>query len=109
MMTPVQEKKALRETYDDIDRIVGDLVECYAIPHTRMCMRWSKPSPQEYREEVVSWLDDYSKAFRRLPVKSLPGRENIPTFARKRLDEEIARIFGGKNEAVENSFKHLFG
>ncbi len=109
MMTPVQEKKALKETYDDVERIVGDLVECYAIPHTRMCMRWSRPSLREYRKEVVSWLEDYSKSFRRLPLKSLPGREDIPAFARKRLDEEIARIVGGKNEAVETSFKHLFG
>jgi len=104
-----KEVEALNETYQDIDRVIGDLVECYALPHTKMCMRWSKPTPEEYREEVVGWLEDYSKSFRRLPEKSLPGRAAIPAYARKRLDEEVTRIVGGRNDAVESSYRHLFG
>jgi hypothetical protein len=105
---PNRDQEALNETYRDIDRIIGDLVECYALPHTKMCMRWSKPTVEEYREEVVGWLEDYSKSFRRLPEKSMPGHVDLRTHARKRLDEEVARIFGGKNEAVESSYRHLF-
>ena len=70
-MTPDRDSEALNETYRDIDRIISDLVECYALPHTKMCMRWSKPTIEEYREEV-------------------------------------ARIVGGKSEAVESSYRHLF-
>jgi hypothetical protein len=106
---PDGDVEALNETYQDIDRIISDLVECYALPHTKMCMRWSKPTVEEYREEVVGWLEDYSKSFRRLPEKSLPGRAALPGYARKRLDEEVARIVGGRNDAVESSYKHLFG
>jgi hypothetical protein len=104
-----KDAKAIEETYREIERIISELVECYAIPHTRMCMRWSKPTVEEYREEVVGWLEDYSKSFRRLPSKSLPGRVDIPTFAKKRLDEEVALIMNGKSEAVERSYEHLFG
>src|SRR3990170_2616957 len=86
---------AVEESYREMDRIIRDLVECYAIPHTRMCMRWERPTVEAYRKEVVVWLEDYAKSFRRLPRKSLPGREDLPTFARTRLDEEIARILEG--------------
>ena len=106
--TSDEDVEALKETYRDIERIIGDLVECYALPHTKMCMRWSRPTIMEYREEVVGWLEDYSKSFRRLPEKSMPGRVDLRTHARKRLDEEVARIVGGKNEAVESSYRHLF-
>jgi hypothetical protein len=71
-------------------------------------MRWSKPTKKAYREEIVSWLEDYSKSFRRLPKKVLPGRDDLPTFARKRLDAEIAKILEGDNLAVERSYAHLF-
>lgn len=103
------EKKALEETYDELSRTIGDLVECYAIPHTRMCMRWSKPTIKGYREEVIGWLEDYAKSFRRLPKKSLPGRDDLQAFARKRLDEELSRIAAGRNQKVERSYEHLFG
>src|SRR3990170_1812154 len=95
---------ALEETYRDMTRIIDELVECYAIPHTRMCMRWYKPNPKDYREEVIGWLEDYARSFRRLPKKALPGREDLPTFARLRLDSEIARIRSGGNSAVEKSY-----
>ncbi len=36
-----------------MDRIISNLVECYALPHTKMYMRWSKPTRKAYREEVV--------------------------------------------------------
>lgn len=99
---------AIEESYREMDRIIRDLVECYALPHTKMCMRWERPSVQAYRQEVVAWLEDYAKSFRRLPRKSLPGREDLPAFARKRLDEEIARILEGRHAAVERSYEHLF-
>lgn len=99
----------LEETYADMEKIIGNLVECYALPHTKMCMRWSRPTKEEYREEVVGWLEDYAKSFRRLPRKALPGREDLPAFARKRLDAEVARILNGEHPAVEASFAHLFG
>jgi hypothetical protein len=99
---------AVEVTYREMEKIIGNLVECYAIPHTRMCMRWSKPTKKAYREEVVGWLEDYSKSFRRLPKKSLPGREDLPTFARSLLDAEIARILKGENSEVERSYNHLF-
>ena len=99
---------AVETTYREMGKIIGNLVECYAIPHTRMCMRWSKPTKKAYREEVVGWLEDYSKSFRRLPKKSLPGREDLPTFARGLLDAEIARILKGDNPEVERSYAHLF-
>jgi len=99
---------AVEVTYREMEKIIGNLVECYAIPHTRMCMRWSKPTKKAYREEVVSWLEDYSKSFRRLPKKSLPGRDDLPTFARSLLDAEIARILKGDNSDVERSYAHLF-
>ena len=100
---------AVEQTYREMETIIGNLVECYAIPHTRMCMRWSKPTKKAYREEVVGWLEDYSKSFRRLPKKSLPDREDLPTYARHLLDAQIATILKGDNAAVERSFSHLFG
>ncbi len=100
---------AVEATYREMEKIIGNLVECYAIPHTRMCMRWSKPTKKAYREEVVGWLEDYSKSFRRLPKKTLPGREDLPTYAQSLLDGEIARILRGDNPEVERSYAHLFG
>jgi hypothetical protein len=100
---------AVAETYQEMERIISNLVECYALPHTKMCMRWSKPSKKAYREEVVVWLEDYGKSFHRLPVKSLAGHDDLPAFARKRLDDEIARILKGENKAVERSYGDLFG
>jgi hypothetical protein len=99
---------AIEAAYHEMEKIIGNLVECYAIPHTRMCMRWSRPTKKAYREEVVVWLEDYSKSFRRLPKKSAPGREDLPTYARSLLDAEIARITQGENVAVERSYAHLF-
>lgn len=99
---------AVEATYREMETIIGNLVECYAIPHTRMCMRWSKPTRKAYREEVVGWLEDYSKSFRRLPKKSLPGREDLPVYARTLLDAQIAAILKGENPAVERSYAHLF-
>lgn len=101
--------EAIEETYREMERIIDSLVECYAIPHTRMCMRWTKPPREDYREEVVAWLEDYAKSFHRLPKKALPGRPDLPTFARARLDTEVARILGGQNPAVEASYAALFG
>lgn len=105
----MKKSDAVEETYRDMETIIGNLVECYAIPHTRMCMRWSKPTKKAYREEVVSWLDDYSKSFRRLPKKAAPGRDDLPTFARQLLDAQIAAILKGQNVAVERSYVQLFG
>ena len=95
--------------FGEMERIIASLVECYAIPHTRMSMRWSRPTIQAYRAEVVGWLEDYAKSFRRLPSRGLSGRDDLPTFARARLDLEIRRILDGTNPAVEESFTHLFG
>lgn len=100
---------AVEQTYREMETIIGNLVECYAIPHTRMCMRWSKPTKKAYREEVVGWLEDYGKSFRRLPKKSLPEREDLPTYARRLLDAQVAAIIKGENPAVERSYAHLFG
>ncbi len=105
----LNQANAVETTYREMETIIGGLVECYAIPHTRMCMRWSKPTKKAYREEVTGWLEDYSKSFRRLPKKTLPGREDLPTFARSLLNAEIARILKGENAAVERSYAHLFG
>ncbi len=105
----LRSSEAVQETYRELEKIIGNLVECYALPHTKMCMRWSKPTKKAYREEVVAWLEDYGKSFRRLPKKSLAGREELPAFARKRLDEAIARILEGGNRAVEQSYGDLFG
>src|SRR3989304_570967 len=99
--------EAIEETYREMERIIDSLVECYAIPHTRMCMRWTKPPREDYREEVVAWLEDYAKAFPRLPKKALPGRPDLPTFAPARLGTELARILGGQNPAVQASYAGL--
>ncbi len=99
---------AVEESFREMGRIIKDLVECYALPHTKMCMRWERPAVEAYRKEVVAWLEDYARSFRRLPRKSLPGRGDLPSFARARLDEEIARILEGRHEAVERSYEHLF-
>ncbi len=104
----LNQANALEATYREMEKIIGNLVECYAIPHTRMCMRWSKPTKKAYREEVVGWLEDYSKSFRRLPKKSLPGREDLPAYARRLLDAEVGRILKGENPEVERSYAHLF-
>ncbi len=104
----LNQANAMEETYGEMEKIIGNLVECYAIPHTRMCMRWSKPTKKAYREEIVGWLEDYSKSFRRLPKKGLSGRDDLPTFARKLLDAEIARILKGESPEVERSYAHLF-
>ncbi len=104
----LSQANAIEQTYHEMETIIGNLVECYAIPHTRMCMRWSKPTKKAYREEIVGWLEDYSKSFRRLPKKALAGRDDLPTFARKLLDAEIARILKGENLEVERSYAHLF-
>ncbi len=103
-----REAGAVEETYAEMERIIGDLVECYAIPHTRMCMRWERPTAEAYRREVVAWLEDYARSFRRLPKKSLPGREDLPSFARSLLDKEVERILAGRDAAVERSYEQLF-
>ena len=72
-------------------------------------MRWARPTKKVYREEVVGWLEDYSKSFRRLPKRSMPGREDLPSYARTLLDAQIAEILKGGNAAVERSYAHLFG
>lgn len=99
----------MQETYQEMEKIIANLVECYALPHTKMCMRWSRPSKKAYREEVVGWLEDYAKSFRRLPRKSLPGKEELPAYARSLLEAEITRIRSGENRAVERSYGDLFG
>ena len=105
----LRDADAVEQTYAELATMIGSLVERYAIPHTRMCMRWSKPTKKAYREEVVGWLEDYGKSFRRLPTKSLPGREDLPAFARRLLDAQIAAILKGENPEVERSYAHLFG
>jgi len=105
----LQQEGALEETYREIDKIIGNLVECYALPHTKMCMRWSKPTKEAYRNEVVSWLEDYARSFHRFPKQSLPGRDDLPTYARKKLHAEEARILAGTHPAVERSYEDLFG
>ena len=102
------ETEAIAETYRELEKVVRDLVERYAIPHTKMCMRWSKPTREAYREEVASWLEDYGKSFARLPRKALAGKDDLPSFARKRLDAEIAPILRGENPKVERSYANLF-
>ena len=103
------EQAALQESYNDLGRAIGDLVETFAIPHTKTCMRWGKPTREAYRAEVVNWLRDYSKSFARLPKKGLPGQPDLPTFASERLEAEIGLVLGGRNPAVERSYTHLFG
>jgi len=103
------EQDALEESYEDLARAIGDLVEVFAIPHTKTCMRWGKPTREAYRAEVVNWLQDYGKSFARIPRKALPGRADLPTFARNRLDGEIAGVLRGQNPAVEGSYANLFG
>jgi hypothetical protein len=102
------EKEALEESYLDLQRVIADLVESFALPHTRTCMRWGKPTREAYREEVVNWLQDYGKSFVRIPKKALSGKNDLPTFARERLDVEIALVLRGQNAAVERSYSHLF-
>ncbi len=96
------------ETYREIEAVISNLVECYAIPHTRMCMRWTHPSRDDYRSEVVGWLEDYAKSFRRLPTITISGRAPLPAFARACLEREIRPILEGRNAAVEESYDQLF-
>jgi len=105
----LRDAKAVQDTARELEAILGKLVECYAIPHTKMCMRWTKSTAEEYREEVVGWLEDYAKSFRRLPKETLPTGEPLAGLARRRLDEEVRRILGGENAAVERSYRDLFG
>lgn len=104
----VVDPDAIETAYAEMERIIANLVECYGIPHTRMTMRWSRPTVEAYRSEIVGWLEDYAMSFRRLPQKSSAGREDLRAFARARLDDEIRRILAGASPAVEESFKHLF-
>jgi hypothetical protein len=105
MMT---EQAALEESYKDLDTVIADLVETFALPHTRTCMRWGRPTREAYRAEVVNWLQDYGKSFARVPNKRLPGKADLRTFARERLDTEISLVLRGQNAAVERSYAHLF-
>ena len=68
--------EAVEDTVRELEGVLRKLVECYAIPHTKMCMRWTKSSVEEYRGEVVGWLEDHAKSFRRLPKKSLLDGED---------------------------------
>lgn len=104
----LRQDEDLEEMYREMARIIDDLVACYAIPHTRMSMRWRKPNVSEYREEVIGWLEDYARSFVRLPARGLPDREELPAFARRRLGEEIASIREGRHVAVERSYEDLF-
>ena len=104
----VTETQALEESYQDLGRVIGELVETFALPHTRTCMRWGKPTREAYRAEVVNWLQDYAKSFNRIPAKALPGRQDLPTFARTRLEAEVSVVLRGENMAVEQSYSHLF-
>lgn len=99
---------AIEETYRHLEEVIHNLVECFAIPHTRMCMRWSSPTRGEYRAEVIAWLEDYALSFRRLPSIAMPGGPPLKDFARDRLDREIRPILEGRNRAVEESYDHLF-
>ena len=83
--------------------MIAGLVETFALPHTRTCMRWGKPTREAYRAEVVNWRQDYGKSFVRIPAKALPGRDDLPTFARKRLDAEVATVLRGENGAFARS------
>jgi len=105
----LREPKGVEDTARELEAILGKLVECYAIPHTKMCMRWTKSTVEEYRAEVVGWLEDYAKSFRRLPPETLRSGEGLAGFARRRLDEEIRRILAGEDAAVERSYRDLFG
>lgn len=98
----------IEETYRHMEEVIHNLVECFAIPHTRMCMRWSHPTRGEYRAEVITWLEDYALSFRRFPQVACPGRSPLQDFARECLDREIRPILEGRNPAVEASFDHLF-
>src|SRR3989304_3305465 len=71
------EIEAIEETYRHMEEGIHNLVECFAIPHTRMCMRWSHPTRGEYRAEVIAWLEDYALSFRRLPSVPMPGRPPV--------------------------------
>lgn len=102
------EIEAIEETYRHIEEVIHNLVECFAIPHTRMCMRWSHPTRGEYRAEVIAWLEDYALSFRRLPSVTMPGRPTLRDFARACLDGEMRPILEGRNRAVEESYDHLF-
>lgn len=102
------ETGALEESYRDLQRITEELVEVFAIPHTRMCMRWGRPSREAYREEIANWLRDYGKSFARIPDRALPGKPGLRAFARARLEGEIAVVLQGGNRAVEESYEHLF-
>ena len=100
---------AVRDPYAEMERIIGGLVECYAIPHARMCMRWSLPTAKAYREEIVGWLEDYARSFPRLAGKGEPEKEDLASFARRNLDSEVRRIVRGEHAAVEKSYVDLFG
>lgn len=99
---------AIEETYRHIEDVIHNLVECYAIPHTRMGMRWSNPTPGECRAEVVAWLEDYALSFRKLPDVTVAGRPPLRDHARVCLDREIRPILEGRNRTVEESYDHLF-
>ena len=97
------------DAFGEMDRIVGKLVECYAVPHANICLRWTTSSREAYREEIVGWLEDYAKSFRRLPKVIVAGRGDLVGFARRLLDRETERIRAGKNPIVEAGYAHLYG
>ncbi|HEY7588384.1 MAG TPA: hypothetical protein VIB49_06545 [Thermoplasmata archaeon] len=105
----LRRSESLPDPYEEMERIIGNLVECYAIPHARMCMRWTKPTKKAFREEIVGWLEDYGKSFRRLVDKGAQGKEDLAVFARRKLDAEIARIVRGDHPAVERTHADIFG
>jgi hypothetical protein len=105
----LRESNPIEEIAKELEGILARLVECYALPHTRICMQWTKVSRESYRGEVVGWLEDYARSFGRLPRKTLAGGETLAAFARRRLDAEIARILRGEHAAVERSYGDLFG
>ena len=60
------------------------------------------------RADVVNLLRNHGKSFARIPTKGLPGRPDLPAFARQRLEGEVTRVIEGQNATVERNYAHPF-
>ena len=94
--------------YFEADRLVEDLAKIYS---TACATTWfkvsgsGKPTPEQYREKVVEFMNNIEYALRAFPETPEAGkfREHI----RNRLQEEISKIRAGENKDVEKRFKYF--
>ena len=93
--------------YFEIDRLVEDLAKIYS---TACASAWfrtqniKKPSEEEFRSKVAEFMRHFEHTLASFPP--IPAADELRAHAKKRLEEEIARVVAGENKEVEKRYKY---